>query len=391
MATELKGIVLLHDGVRGHLNQSRGVARAISRRVRCPIFDFQVPELYPIRKFFARKIANKLETASEALEWLDFFAGTNFVKRIMQALAKHHVKVANNGILIISAGSAAAPFNLALSIALHVQNATIMTPTYLGTAPFDFAIVPEHDAPDDDTNIFVTMGAPNMVEKENLQKEAKKFLDDLGECDEEETETDTSMRWSILIGGDDQNYTIDEEWIVKTISSIVTFAQSHDAYLYITTSRRTSQAAENSLLKIKEKTDRIRYILLASKDKFNPIPAMLGFSETVFVTDDSVNMVSEAITGGTVPVLLKAKRKTGLKSRLQNFTRELVKRGWFTRDFLWGVPRFDKVFSRLMTKGLLLSFEDWKADILSGNGRPTQATDFNEAARAADWILKNRK
>ena len=389
MATDLKGIVLLHDDVRGHLNQSRGVARAISRKVHCPIFDFQVPKLYSLRKFFARKLANRLETASEAFEWLDFFAGKDFFKRIMQALAKHHVKVVNNGILIISAGSAAAPFNLALSIALHVQNATIMTPTYLGTAPFDFAIVPEHDAPDEDENVFVTMGAPNMVEKGNLQKEAKKLLDDLGENDEENSEK--VVRWSVLIGGDDQNYTIDEDWMVKTIASIVTFAQSRDAYLYITTSRRTSQAAENSLLKIKGKTDRIRYMLLASKDKFNPIPAMLGFSETVFVTDDSVNMVSEAITGGKVPVLLKAKRKTGIKAKLQSLTRELVKRGWFTHDFLWGVPRFDRVFERFMAKGLLISFEDWKESVLSGKHRQTPFTDFNEAARAADWILKNRK
>lgn len=390
MATDLKGIVLLHDGVRGHLNQSRGVARAISRKVHCPIFDFQVPELYPLRKYFARKIANRLETASEAYEWLDFFAGENFLKRIMQALAKHHIKIANNGILIISAGSAAAPFNLALSIALHVQNATIMTPTYLGTDPFDFAIVPEHDTPDDEPNVFVTIGAPNIIEKEHSQKEAKKLLDELGETDDKEG-MDLGKRWSVLIGGDDQNYTIDGDWMLKTLSSIIVFAQSHDAYLYITTSRRTSPAAESSLLKIKGKTDRIRYILLASKDKFNPIPAMLGFSETVFVTDDSVNMVSEAITGGTVPVLLKAKRKTGLKAKLQYLTKKLVERGWFTHDFLWGVPRFDEVFSRFMAKGLLLSFDDWKENILSGKRQLKISSNFNEAARAADWILNNRK
>lgn len=389
MATELKAIVLLHDGIRGHLNQSRGVARAISRKVHCPIFDFQVPELYPLRKFFARKIANRLETSSAAYEWLDFFAGKDFVKRIMQALAKHRIKIANNGILIISAGSAAAPFNLALSIALHVQNATIMTPTYLGTAPFDFAIVPEHDAPDNDDNVFVTMGAPNMIEKENLQKEAKKLLDELGEIDEDGK--DKTPRWSVLIGGDDQNYTIDSAWILKTLSSIITFAQSHDAYLYITTSRRTSQNAEKTLLKIQDKTDRIRYVLLASKDTFNPIPAMLGFSETVFVTDDSVNMVSEAITGGTIPVLLRAKRKTGIKAKFQNFTQTLVKIGWFNHDFLWGVPRFDRVFSRFMAKGLLISFDDWKENILSGKYKQSTPTNFNEASRAADWILKNRK
>ena len=384
-ATNLKAIVLLHDGIRGHLNQSLGLAHAIRHKARCPIIKSKVPELRGLRKFFARHNANKLQVASEARSWLDFFAGKDFFKKIMLNLAKHKIKTANNGILILSTGSAAAPFNLALSIALHVQNATIMTPTYLGTAPFDFAIVPEHDEPDEAPNVFVTLGAPNLIEKENLPKEATKLLGELGETEKQ------TKRYSVLIGGDDQNYTIDAEWVTKTLSFIINFAKSQDAYLYITTSRRTSRAAEDALLKIRENTDRIRYLLLASKDSFNPIPAMLGFSDLVFVTDDSVNMVSEAITGGTVPILLKAKRKKGLRSKLQHLTKLLVKRGWLAPEMLWGFPRFDKVFDHFMAKGLLLPFDTWKEDMLSGKQLANNKIDFNEAARAADWILQNRK
>ena len=384
-ATNLKAIILLHDGIRGHLNQSLGLARNISHKAKCPIFKYQVTKLNGLRKFFARRIAYKLQVAQEARSWLDFFAGKDFLEKIMRDLTKHKIKTANNGILILSSGSAAAPFNLALSIALHVQNATIMTPTYLGITPFDFAIVPEHDEPDEAPNVFVTLGAPNLIEKSKLQAEATKLLDELGETEEQ------AKRYSVLIGGDDQNYAIDAEWITKALSSIITFAQSQDAYLYITTSRRTSKAAEDALLKIRGKTDRIRYLLLASKDSFNPIPAMLGFSDLVFVTDDSVNMVSEAITGGTVPILLQAKRKTGLRFQLQLLTKEFVKRGWLVPEMLWGVPRFDKVFDHFTAKGLLLPFDTWKEDMLSGKQIPNNKIDFNEAARAADWILQNRK
>ncbi len=51
------------------------------------------------------------------------------------------------------------------------------------------------------------------------------------------------------------------------------------------------------------------YLLLASEDSENPVPGIIGLSEIVLVTEDSVSMVSEIISGGKYAVVIKVGKK----------------------------------------------------------------------------------
>jgi mitochondrial fission protein ELM1 len=295
-----------------------------------------------------------------------------------------------SSLILISAGSMPAFYNLALGYIWRCTCATIMTPSVVGAAPFDFAIVPEHDYPEEAPNILTTVGAPNLIVRDELGPVGESLL--------REYPPKRERRWGILVGGDDKNYKVTATWMHKIVGKIFREAEKSDVDLYISTSRRTSPEAENALRRMVSSCENVRFMLIASSDPFNPVPAMLGACDEIFVTDDSVNMVSEAVTAGHRAVLLKTERAGMVKKRLQLATSLMVSSGFLPRRALWGTPRFDLAFQSFKEMGLLIDFRDWVHERRRGDISPAAARDdedeydgegFNEARRAADWILRN--
>jgi hypothetical protein len=125
---------------------------------------------------------------------------------------------------------------------------------------------------------------------------------------------------------------------------------------------------------------------------------MLGACDEIFVTDDSVNMVSEAVTAGHRAVLLRTERAGTVKRKLQGLTSLLVSSGLLPKKALWGAPRFDQTVKKFMRMGLLTDFKSWMRERRRDEFSPFAPLDpqldmdqdgFNEARRAADWILEN--
>ena len=381
----LKVILILSDGIRGHLNQSRGVAYWLSQLTGAEIIEAEVPLLTGAAKARARSSSKTLfgGTRRDARDWLAANGGEQLIRRVGQWFAERGVQEGSGAVLILSAGSAPAPYNIALGYIWRCACATIMTPSVVGTEPFDFAIVPEHDYPERKPNVFVTLGSPNFVVKEKLKKEAESLL--------AEHPSSVAEKWSILIGGDDANYEITPEWVKKQIGQILNLAQHAGADVFITTSRRTSDAAAKTVKTLGSRASCVKYLLIAAEDDFNPIPAMLGFSTEVFCTEDSVNMVSETITGGHRAVLLRVGHKRGIKRLLQRLTAALVSSGAIAPKMLWGIPRFDLVFDHFAHGGVLVEYGDWLRQRCDGAENAEEAEDFNEARRAARWIYDNWK
>ncbi len=378
-------LIILSDGIRGHLSQSRGVAGWISRFTGADIMQMEVPRLSGWRRVFFLKWKARFlfsMTSDEAALWLERTGASKLLSEGRSALAER--PAAGGKPLFLSAGSGAAPFTLALARALGGMSCTLMTPSALGTDPFDFAVVPEHDAPAEAPNVFVTLGAPNGIFPDELERKgwelAQKYPPGPGEKE----------RWSILIGGDDANYSISPRWIRSCIPLLLKAAKKRRADLYITTSRRTSSSAEEALKEATEGNPSVRMLLLASRDPFNPVPGMLGLSQRVFVTEDSISMISESVTAGKEVFLLRTETPKALRLRLQKLTENLVERRLFPPRFLWGKPRFDLFFAALFDRGFLkevncANVTDCIGKItLSQNG----SSSLNEARRAAEWIVE---
>lgn len=385
----LRLIVILTEGIRGHLNQSRGVARQLARRTGAEIAELEVPDLRGLARLRSRSAARRMlrfGNRRSARDWLAQSDGEALTRKLGAMLSDRDIHAGETTRLILmSAGSTPALYCIALGFIWRCTCVTIMTPSTVGTEPFDFAIVPEHDYPRASSNVMTTIGAPNLIVRGELDEEADALLAAHPPKREE--------RWGVLIGGDDKNYRISGDWVQANLGRIFREAERADADLYITTSRRTSREAEAAVRRLANSSDRTRFLLLASEDPTNPVPAMLGACDEIFVTDDSVNMVSEAATAGHRAVLLRAGRAGGIRGAVQRAFARLASMGLAPRRLVWGVPRFDATIERFKEMGLLIEWSAWTRErireSLSEDDAPRydEREDFNEARRAAEWIL----
>lgn len=373
-------VIILSDGIRGHVNQSRGVALWLSRLGGCPNRELTVPKISSAKRFLALKVRLKTLPRGDrerARRWLEKSEGMALMIAIFGILEEEGLS--GRETLFLSTGSTAAPYCLALARFFGARAATVMTPSILGTRPFDYAVVPAHDCPRRAGNTYVTLGAPNAIETEKLKKEAEILF--------AKYPPDSPVRWGVLIGGDDRNYRISGGWIHKTIGFLVNDARKKGADLYLTTSRRTSPDAERALESLAGEIPAFRMMLLASKDPSNPVPGILGGCQEVFCTEDSVSMVSETATAGFVVRLLRVDRQRGLRWVLQQLTAGLVKGLGLPGRFLWGAPRFDAMLESFAELGLLV--EGRQKDFLPINRNGMTKPVFNEARGAAAWIMEN--
>ena len=390
----LKLVVILTEGTRGHLNQSRGVANWLAMRTGAEVLELEVPALKGVARAKARKAARDLLSDGnrrQARDWLGLADGEEVIRTLGQWLIERDIREGDaNKLILLSAGTTPAFYNIALGYIWRCTCVTIMTPSVIGTEPFDFAIVPEHDHPRDLSNTLTTIGAPNLVVREELGAVAESLL--------REFPPRFDRRWGILIGGDDKNYRVSPEWVQANIGKIFQEAGRAEVDLYVTTSRRTSPEAENAVRRLAANSANVRFLLIASEDPLNPVSAMLGACDEIFVTDDSVNMVSEAATAGHRAVLLRAERVGAVKRTAQNATARLASFGLLPKRFVWGVPKFNGTFERFEKMGLLIEWPDWLKERRRNDFSPFAPLDeqteidrdgFNEARRAADWILSH--
>lgn len=379
-------IFLLSDGIRGHLFQSRGVAGWLSRFTGADMVEVEIPKLSGWKRVRLLKWKARFLPSADregALRWLKEAGASSLAERAAKEIASRNCDGRN--VLFLSAGSSAAPFTTALSKTFGGRSCTLMTPSVLGTDPFDFAIVPEHDHPPDKENVFPTLGAPNAIFPDELERKGWELsqLYPPREC------CSFEKRWSLLVGGDDGNYRVSAEWAERTLSPIFDAAERLGADLYVTTSRRTPKETEDALALLAKGKNSTRMLLFASSDPFNPVPGMLGLCSVIFVTEDSVSMVSEAVTAGRTVYLVRTGRQSGIRTMLQNMTAFLVRKRIAPRMFLWGIPRFDALFDDMIKKGFLVEL---RYDHLNHYpGRSPHLADgplLNEARRAAEWIVE---
>ena len=357
-----KRVVLLVDNTRGHFHQSQGIARWLERLCGAKIHEIKVPILTGLRRFRVLKMQGRqLGSASpeEAKEWLR--------KAGFSIEAHADILSGGTGILFMATGNSASSFCLALAKALKGYSAVIMTPDVVGTRPFDFAIVPEHDRPDRSDKVLTTLGAPNHIYCPDLEAEAERLFAPLKPF--------PGKVVSLLLGGSDANYELTTDWIRTVLPALREAAERQGAALLVTTSRRTGGEADRAVEAVFAGSPATRYLLLASKSAENPVPAMLGAATHVLVTEDSVSMVSEAATAGFRVGLLRIGRKQTPKTKSRNL-------------FGAGAVRFDELFEKMAGKGLV---EDLGAapdfdNFLAHAARKTEVP-FNEARKAAEWII----
>lgn len=126
-----------------------------------------------------------------------------------------------------------------------------------------------------------------------------------------------------IIGGPNSCFEMGDE-ILKQIEGVR--AQFADCEFALTTSPRTPQATESALEKLSWD-----YSVIYSREPVNPIGDFLAQCEWVFISEDSVSMISEAASNGSASVsILSLKRKVA-HNKFDDFISALVSTGYARR------------------------------------------------------------
>jgi len=219
--------------------------------------------------------------------------------------------------LVISIGRRSVPIALAIkqlsdppAFALHIQNPKV--PPKL----FDLIAAPVHDdfeAP----NVIVTFGAVHSVTPARLAEAAKRFASQVDPL--------PHPRITVLLGGESQAFSFPPEDAATFGAKLAALAKASGGALLVTPSRRTRA---DSVADLSRAFKDVPHIVWDGTGD-NPYFAFLGLADAIVVTEDSVNMVTEAAGTGK-PVYVQA--LPGRSRRLSRFHRLMQERG-ATRPF----------------------------------------------------------
>lgn len=228
---------VISDNKPGHVNQSLGLAEALTRAT--PTEIHVLPALPAWRA------------------WLGL---------LLKQAPKSNLPRPD---LILGAGHATHPTMLAMRRAHGGRTVVMMKPS-VPRSQFDLCIIPQHDGIAEDTHTLVTEGALNRI-RPSLTLDPQQGL--------------------LLVGGTSPHFEWDSAAVQLQIKSLL--ARTPDIRWTLTSSRRTPEDFLSHLPPHPNLT-----VVSHSATALDWLPAQLARSGTVWVTPDSVSMVYEALTAG---------------------------------------------------------------------------------------------
>jgi uncharacterized protein len=237
-------IVYVSDGKAGHRSQALGLYRAIQRQYQ---YDVSFQEL-PLAE----------------LSWVS----------LAVAMFRSKLNVLNHSpSFIIGVGSHTQSRVLALGKIYPQAKTIILMKSNYPFAWFDYVVVPEHDGITAQDHVVVTQGALNPIVNEARHQ---------------------SNRILIALGGSSKRHQWNGEKVLQRIEQIV--VQNAASEIILTTSRRTPK---EFLMQLKAQSySHNLKIFPVEETPQGWIFEQMQLAEAVWVTEDSVSMIYEALTAG---------------------------------------------------------------------------------------------
>ncbi|WP_297994694.1 ELM1/GtrOC1 family putative glycosyltransferase [uncultured Campylobacter sp.] len=126
-----------------------------------------------------------------------------------------------------------------------------------------------------------------------------------------------------IIGGPNSCFEMGDE-ILKQIEGVR--ARFADCEFALTTSPRTPRATEGALEKLGWD-----YSVIYGREPVNPIGDFLAQCEWVFISEDSVSMISEAASNGSASVAILSLKRKDAHNKFDDFISSLVSSGYARR------------------------------------------------------------
>ena len=169
---------------------------------------------------------------------------------------------------------------------------------------FSVIIAGAHDRPEPSANLKISPVSLSFSHPQGLYKPQRKSI-------------------GFIIGGPNSCFEMGGE-ILKQIEAVR--AQFADCEFALTTSPRTPRATENALEKLSWD-----YSVIYSREPVNPIGDFLAQCEWVFISEDSVSMISEAASNGSANVAILSLKRKDAHNKFDDFISALVSSGYARR------------------------------------------------------------
>jgi hypothetical protein len=290
------------DGKIGHKNQTQGLINALARRTSIA--------------------SHSIDVSMNAFHFLYFLFSGKFYRQLSELPVPHY---------LLAAGRKTQLPMLVAQWWFGGKSILLMRP-YWPTRWFDMLMIPRHDTPKTQANIFLTDGAINKVTPSVNHNQAQGI---------------------ILVGGPSKHYFWDSTVIIQQILTLVNITP--EICWTLSNSRRTP---EDFLAQLEVLSTQLKLVDYRQTDH-SWLPQQLSSAGQIWVTPDSVSMLYEAMSSGATVACLELKE--------QDANNRIVK----------GIRG-------MIDKGMLTTFGQWqKTRYLTVSLSP-----LNEAQRAADWVLK---
>lgn len=152
---------------------------------------------------------------------------------------------------------------------------------------FDLIVAMAHDGITGD-NVLKTQYALHVITPKLLEDAREKFLPRFAHY--------PMPVAAVLLGGSTNKYTLTTEGMSKVVMALQRLIGQTTASVFITPSRRTGEVNASMLQALTGKYSERVYVYDGKEE--NPYMGMLALAEYIIVTNDSVNMMSEAVATG---------------------------------------------------------------------------------------------
>ena len=246
---KLVKVVLFLDGRPGHEKQSRGIVNALERYVTLETHEVVVSQKNNLQRL---------------IEYVGYFLFLN---------SSPELSVRPD--LIIGTGSRTHIPALSYKRKWGGRAITCMAPLPLIRSSFDLCFIPFHDSIAAHKNVVQTIGPPNLAQS---------------------TDGHDNQKSLILVGGEDSSsHWWDTNKLLQNIIQLLDF--SGDQRWTISGSPRTPSGTDEVLGKLSASRSNVHYVPF-SQTKSGWIEKQYESHKTIWVTEDSVSMVYEALSAG---------------------------------------------------------------------------------------------
>ncbi len=318
-------VLIIDDGRMGHLRQSQALNRnlevvlkkkgksvtenTVTLQWRSPL----MPKLFSFYAFLSQYF-NVLKR-EDNLKW---FLTLSSYKELMTYKADY----------VISCGSQAAGINFILSHAHMAKSISILSPGLLSQERFTVVVMPQHDNPKITRwgHLIKTRVSPNLINAHYLRTQAEGLTRHFSHL-----KGNVRAKFGVLLGGDTKGVKFNEAQIREMVDQLKQAALHYNADILITTSRRTPAAIEQIILKELKGFERCSLCIIANQRNVpEAVGGILGLSDLVIVSGESISMVSEALSSGKRTIVFSPHGQYGEKPRdkYEDFVLKLNEQGY---------------------------------------------------------------